>query len=138
MNTLPLLITVLNTFLLLITVGENNGSYFFQKNPWHLWNVIYGPSHVPRFFWKKDEPLFFLTVITSGNPFSTVITSGNVFPTVISSGNTFSTVITSGNLFPKVITSGNVFPTVKTSRNLFPTVMFMFIFMCALFGYGLI
>ena len=64
-------------------------------------------SGVPRFFRKKDEPLFFPTVISGGNVFSTVTTSGNVFPTVK----------TSGNMFPTVITSGNVFPTVITSRN---------------------
>ena len=52
-------------------------------------------SDVPRFFRKKDEPLFFPTVISSGNVFSTVISGGNVFPTVITSGNVFSTVITS-------------------------------------------
>ena len=54
-------------------------------------------SDVPRFFRKKDEPLFFPTVISSGNVFSTVITSGNVFSTVITSGNVFPTVITSQN-----------------------------------------
>ena len=42
-------------------------------------------SDVPRFFRKKDEPLFFPTVISSGNVFPTVITSGNVFSTVITS-----------------------------------------------------
>ena len=44
-------------------------------------------SDGPRFFRKKDELLFFPTVISSGNVFSTVITNGNVFLTVITSGN---------------------------------------------------
>ena len=59
-------------------------------------------SDVPRFFRKKDQPLFFPTAISGGNVFSTVITSGNLFPTVISSRNVFATVITSGKLFPTV------------------------------------
>ena len=54
-------------------------------------------SDGPRFFRKKDELLFFPTVISSGSMFSTVITNGNVFLTVITSGNLFPTVITSGN-----------------------------------------
>ena len=64
-------------------------------------------SDVARLFRKKDDPLFFLTVITSGN----------VFPTVISSGNEFPTVITSRNVFSIVITSGKVFPTVTSGEN---------------------
>ena len=36
-------------------------------------------SDVPHFFRKKDELLFFPTVISAGNVFSTVITSGNLF-----------------------------------------------------------
>ena len=80
-------------------------------------------SDVPRFFRYKEEPLFFRTVISSGNVFLTVITSGNLFPTVISGGNVFPTVITSGNLFLTVISGGNVFPTVITSRNVFSTVI---------------
>ena len=54
---------------------------------------------MPRFFRKKDEPLFFSTVIARGNVFSKVKTSGNMFPTVITSGNVFPTVLTSGNAF---------------------------------------
>ena len=80
-------------------------------------------SDVPRFFRKKDEPLFFPTVISSGNVFSTVIISRNVFSTVITSRNVFPTVITSGNVLPTVITSGNLFPTVMSGRNVFPTVI---------------
>ena len=57
-------------------------------------------SDMPRFFRKKDEPLFFPTVISSGNVFWTVITGGNVFSTVITSGKVFPTVITSRNAFP--------------------------------------
>ena len=53
--------------------------------------------HVPRFFRKKDEPLFFPTVISDGNVFSIIIISGNVFPTVITRGNMFPTVTTTGN-----------------------------------------
>ena len=64
-------------------------------------------SNVPRFFRKKDEPLFFPTVISGGNVFSTVITSGNLFRTVITSRNVFPTVITSGNVFLTVITTRN-------------------------------
>ena len=60
-------------------------------------------SDVPRFFRKKDEPLFFLTVISGGNMFPTVVTSRNLFPTVITSRNVFSTVITSGNVFCSTI-----------------------------------
>ena len=62
---------------------------------------------MPRFFRKKDEPLFFLTVISGGNVLSTVITSRNLFPTVVTSGDVFPTDITSGNVFPTVIISGN-------------------------------
>ena len=62
------------------------------------------------FLRKKDEPLFFPTVISSGNAFSTVITNGNVFPTVTTVGNTFSLVTTVGNTFPLVITVENAFP----------------------------
>ena len=75
------------------------------------------------FLEKKDEPLFFLTVKSSGNVFSTVITSRNLFPTVITSRNMFPEVISSGNVFPTVITSGNLFPTVITRVNVFPTVI---------------
>ena len=64
-------------------------------------------SDVPRFFRKKDEPLFFPTVISSGNVFSTVITSGNVFSTVIISENVFPTVISGGNVFSTVISGWN-------------------------------
>ena len=95
--------------------------FFFQKTKWRKTKIIIkltsllkgnpaehqylrwpidDTSHVPRFFWKKDEPLVFPTVISSGNMFTTVITSGNPFPTVITSGNVFSTVIPSDNLFP--------------------------------------
>ena len=94
----------------------------------HRWNF-----RCAKFFWKKDEPLFFptvisgrnvfSTVITSGNLFLTVITNGNVFPTVISDGNVFLTVISSSNVFSTVTTSGNVFTTVITSGNVFPTVI---------------
>ena len=69
-------------------------------------------SDVPCFFRKKDEPLFFPTVISSRNVFLTVRNRENVFLTVISSGNLFPTVITSGNMFPTVKSSGNVFLTV--------------------------
>ena len=64
-------------------------------------------SYVPNFFRKKDEPIFFLTVISSGNVFSTVVTSGNLFPTVITSGNLFPTVLGGGNVLPIVITRGS-------------------------------
>ena len=64
-------------------------------------------SDVPRLFRKKDEPLFLLTIISSGKVFSTVITSGNLFPTVITSGNVFLTVVSSGTVSPTVTTSGN-------------------------------
>ena len=64
-------------------------------------------SNVPPFLRKKDEPLFFPTVISGGNVFSTVITSGNLLPTVITSRNVFPTVTTSGNVLPTVITSRN-------------------------------
>ena len=74
-------------------------------------------SDVARLFRKKDDPLFFLTVITSGNVFPTVISSGNEFPTVKTSRNVFSIVITSGNVFLTVITSGKVFPTVISGEN---------------------
>ena len=47
-------------------------------------------SDLPRFFRKKDEPLFFPTVISSGNVFSIVITSGNVFSIVLTSGSVFN------------------------------------------------
>ena len=63
-------------------------------------------SHVPRFFSKKGEPLFF-PVITSGNVFPTVTSGGKLCPTDISGRNVFSTVITSGNLFPAVISGEN-------------------------------
>ena len=59
------------------------------------------------FFLKNNEPLFFPTVLSSGNLFPTVITSGNVFPAVISGGNVFSKVTTSENVFPTTITYGN-------------------------------
>ena len=68
-------------------------------------------SDVSRFFRKKDEPLFFPTVISSGNSFLKVITSRNLFPTVTTSGSKFLTVIISGKLFPTVITSWNVLST---------------------------
>ena len=58
---------------------------------------------------KKDEPLFFPTVISSGNVLSTVITSVNLFSTVITSGNLFPTVISGWNVVLAFITSGNVF-----------------------------
>ena len=58
----------------------------------HRWNF-----RCAKFFWKKDEPLFFPTVISGRNVFSTVITSGNLFLTVITNGNVFPTVITSRN-----------------------------------------
>ena len=80
-------------------------------------------SDVPRFFRKKHEPLFFPTVISSGNVYSKVITSRNLFPTVITSGNVFPTVITSGNMFPTVTSGGNVFSTAIRSGNLLPTVI---------------
>ena len=84
-----------------------------MKLRWPIDNI----SDVPRFFRKKDKPLFFLTVISSENVFLTVITSGNLFPynkrervpTVITSGNVFPTVITSENVFPTIITIGKVF-----------------------------
>ena len=69
------------------------------------------------FLEKKDEPLFFLTVKSSGNVFSTVITSRNLFPTVITSRNMFPEVISSGNVFPTVISGTNVFLTFITSGN---------------------
>ena len=53
-------------------------------------------SDVPRFFRKKDEPLFFPAVITSGNVFPTVISGENVVSTVITGRNVFLTVISSG------------------------------------------
>ena len=53
-------------------------------------------SDVPRFFCKKNEPLFFLTVISGGNVFPLVITVGNRFPLVITVGNTFPPLITVG------------------------------------------
>ena len=60
-----------------------------------------------RFSKKKDEPLFFPTVIR--NVLSTVITSVNLFSTVITSGNLFPTVISGWNVVLAFITSGNVF-----------------------------
>ena len=43
-NTFPLVITVENAFPLLITVVKNNGSSFYSKKTWHIWNIIYGLS----------------------------------------------------------------------------------------------
>ena len=84
----------------------------------HRWNF-----RCVKFFWKKDEPLFFPTVISSRNVFSTVITSGNLFLTVITNGNVFATVISDGKVFPTVTSSSNVFSTVTTSGNVFTTVI---------------
>ena len=40
-NTFPLVITVENAFPPLITVVKNNGSSFYSKKTWHIWNIIY-------------------------------------------------------------------------------------------------
>ena len=97
------------------TYPSKNTEVFEREIYPHVRWPIDGTSDVPRFFWRKDERLFFSTVTTSGNVFPTVISGGNVFPTVITSGNLFPTIITSGNVFPTVINGGNVFPTVLTS-----------------------
>ena len=55
----------------------------FIELRWPLGDI----SDVAHFFSKKGDPLFFLTVITSGNVFLTVISGGNVFSTVISCEN---------------------------------------------------
>ena len=90
-NTLPLVITVGNTFLLLITVENTFPLVITVRNTFPLvitvGNMFLGCpiddiSDVPRFLRKKDQPLFFRTVISSGNVFSTVITNWNMFPTV--------------------------------------------------------
>ena len=83
-------------------------------------NVFHVHFTVAHFFRKKDESLFFPTVISSGNVFSTVITSGNLFRTFITSGNLFPTVITSKNKFPFDINIKNMFPLVITVQNKFP------------------
>ena len=74
-------------------------------------------SYVSRFFRKKDEPLFFPTVISSGNVFPTVTTSGNLLPTVVTSRNLFPTVIPSRNVFPTVITSRSVWNALRMYLN---------------------
>ena len=63
-------------------------------------------SDVPRFFRKKYKPLFFLTVISSGNVFSIVITSRNVFPPLVNVRNTSPIVITVGNTLALLVTVG--------------------------------
>ena len=57
------------------------------QNSKYLNSIIWWPiddiSDVPRVFGKKDEPLFFRTLISSVNVFPIVITRRDVFPTVI-------------------------------------------------------
>ena len=119
---------IINASLSSISRRNKINIHTYQDFPYSSANPIRRPiddiSDVPHFFRKKDEPLFFPTVISSWNVFLTVITSGNVFLTVIISRNVFSTVIISRNVFSTVISGGNVFPTVITSGNVFPTVSY--------------